>query len=1241
MKRLLTLLMIGCAVLTMSAQPPKPLPSLHVEGKWLVDTHGNHVVLHGVMDTPSAWFNGGRWGWSYDDAGRKRCLDYFEKMFTALEIANCDIFRLHLEPAWTNDNSYTYAVANGQQPEGTSGEADISHFNPARLRSYLPTLYFPLMKKAMKHGMYVVVRPPGVCPGTIQVGGYYQKYLTEVWDIVTQNDSIRRYAGQIMIELANEPVGLRNAAGTSSDSDQKALHDFFQPIVDKIRSNGFTGIVLAPGTGYQSNYRGYKNYPIEGYNIGYAVHDYPGWYNCSDDKVDNDRNINKSIQDNINAFKDQVPVVETNPVIITEVDWSPLKEPREVDHYNEFGQPTYKNLGTWATASTSKWGRCFKALLEKFPNISMTLTHPHDYIDLDKMMEDPTHPVPAFGGNKEACSGACFEWYAEYIKVDQPLPDFASVPVSDQGAKYENPIVRADFPDPDVIRVGDTYYMVSTTMSLFPGATILKSQDMVNWEYCANPLQKLSDEMDGYSLKKEASAYSCGMWACSMKYNDGKFYILINERRPVPEWILQGWLLTTSSPEGTWTAKKLPRSYYDPGMLFDGDKVYVAQGVGNISVCELDKNFNFKREVTIVSGRDGLEGSHMYKRKGSDGKDYYYIYATYGGWPSGQAIFRATDPMGPYEERMLVEKIINGKPNTIHQGALIEDVKGNWWTIMQQDLGALGRFPNLQPVKWGTDNWPVVGNNGVPYDSYTKPAATGDISLKRLPTTDNFRSYPLGMQWEWNHSPDNDGWSLFERQGWLRLKTTSTSATLPWSRNILTQRIFMKKDKVTTGTVRLDVSRLQEGDRAGICILQDPFGAIAVEVKGGKHQLVWWQDKVKDAGSSFTPSEKTQDVELTDNIVYLRAAIKYGDDKAMFYYSTDNKTWKRLGSDTKQSFNLSVFFGARFGLFCYSTKSAGGVADFDWFSTEADFDEETIYPAFTPTLDEKMFTVTKIAAAKSQLEAMIGGFSSPGITATFKDNHKENVTTQTNFEAETPGIVEFRSGQMVGLDQGETNVTATYTDLFGNKAETSFRAASSYFPLDPQYVSANLAGSGTYTRGSAAGVMKFLSADSQMGWVFTNKMDLTGFKYLVINLYNNQTAKASVNFYITTSIKGACASVPLNTTGKQTVIDLQSLTYTSGNNKGRALNLKSINMVTFKGDSGKSVNLTGLLLTNDTKYDPTGIIDVAWQQADSQPVNVYTASGRLVRRAVSRSEALKGLPAGLYIVGGRKIVIPF
>ena len=412
MKRICLLIVTLLAVtMTMSAQGVKPLPTLHVEGRWLVDNHGNHVVLHGVMDTPSAYFNGGRWGWSYDNDGRLRCLEYFEKLFTGLETAKCNVFRLHLEPAWTNDPSSTYVYAGsvGQASDAT-GEADISKFNPQRLKTYLSTLYFPLAKRAMNHGMFVVMRPPGVCPHDLKVGDYYQQYLLTVWDIVSKDKTIQSYAGQISLELANEPVNLKNANG---ESDTKALHDYFQPIVDKIRANGFKGIIWVPGTGWQANYADYAKNPIEGYNIGYAVHDYTGWYGCSDATPDPTNKINQ--------FHNQVPVVDTNPIIITEVDWSP-ENPNAQGHYNEHGQWVVPNLGTWSTGTTSKWGNAYKTMLDYYQNISMTLSGTSCLIDIDTLI-NKQKVVAAFNANPEACGKACMDWYKDYYEVDWPHAD--------------------------------------------------------------------------------------------------------------------------------------------------------------------------------------------------------------------------------------------------------------------------------------------------------------------------------------------------------------------------------------------------------------------------------------------------------------------------------------------------------------------------------------------------------------------------------------------------------------------------------------------------------------------------------------------------------------------------------------------------------------------------------------------------------------------------------------------------
>lgn len=404
------------ASLSMSAQENYgDLVPLHIDGRFLKDPSGNTVVLHGVMDTPNPYFNSYRWTtWAEgcSDAKISSCVNYFNKLFTAITDstsgAYCNIFRLHLDPCWTND-------PNKKSDGKEEGEADISRYSGERLTKYMRLLYWKITAQAMKHGLYVIMRPPGVCPHNIQVGGYYQDYLIDVWDRVTKNDSVLKYSGQVSIELANEPITVLDKNGQATD---QALHDFFQPIVDKIRANGFKGIIWVPGRGYQSNYEAYAKYPITGEQIGYAVHNYAGWFGVSDQSYNHEAAIKE--------FGRSVPIMRTNPIVITEVDWSP-QNTSEVDHYNEFGQPVYKNYGTWATASTSKWGSAYRAILDYYGNVSMTLTGTGDYIDIDDYI-DRNKVVPAFKTKMEAngidpyeaCGVACFQWYEEFSKVNYP-----------------------------------------------------------------------------------------------------------------------------------------------------------------------------------------------------------------------------------------------------------------------------------------------------------------------------------------------------------------------------------------------------------------------------------------------------------------------------------------------------------------------------------------------------------------------------------------------------------------------------------------------------------------------------------------------------------------------------------------------------------------------------------------------------------------------------------------------------
>src|SRR3989339_415172 len=497
---------------------------------------------------------------------------------------------------------------------------------------------------------------------------------------------------------------------------------------------------------------------------------------------------------------------------------------------------------------------------------------------------------------------------------------------SDNGdGTYTNPVIYSDFPDPDVILVDSTYYMVSTTMFIFPGVTILKSYDLVNWEYCSNAVQQM-DFSPCYNLDG-CNRYSHGQWATSLKYNNGKYYLLfitLDEG---------GFLCTATKPEGPWELKKLPRGFYDPGLFFDDDgKIYVAHGYNTIHITELDTNFTAKsNDALVFTGdiRPGLEGSHVYKING-----YYYLYCTYGGGDGFQVALRSQNIYGPYEEKIVIRD--NGNLGTgIHQGALIQTQTGEWWSVIFQDGGAFGRFPTLQPVTW-QDDWPMVGVNGKGVVTYKKPNVGKEYPITILPTSDEFDlpdlsadkaggkagTTKLGMQWGWNHNPDSTKWSLIQNPGYLRLSTAKVVSNLQEARNTLTQRIFVYYSRAlpTTAVVKLDVDSMKDGDVAGLAVFQDPYAFIGVrKINGTKYIIMVNNGKTMDSTA------------IDSSTIYFRAQAYYGTSLASFSYSFDDNSFILFGNKLSMRFNLSIFTGNKFCLFNYATVATGGFVDFDWF----------------------------------------------------------------------------------------------------------------------------------------------------------------------------------------------------------------------------------------------------------------------------------------------------------------------
>lgn len=422
-------------------------PDLHVSGANLVDAQGNKVVLHGVMETPSAFFNKGRWtngvDWAnYDDLTNiPVCLKYFKRTFQA--VANpkrgtyCNLFRLHLDPCWLQDKDikatgFTETDGVVRDPHGktVAGEASIYHFSMEKFKARLTDLYIPIIEDALAHGLYVIVRPPGVFPEDVVVDDYYHQYLKDIWNVISSNEYIKAHAGQISLELGNEPLHLWTRGTTSFTNYSNyttALYDFFQPIVTNIRNNGFTGIIWAPGTGYQAEYRGYtvKMLSDPRNNLGFAVHFYPGWYNTTS----NDLACARTDAEVLNTFKTQIPVQKDYPIVITEVDWSP--KDGTSGHYDEHGNWVVSNFGTWGTGSTSeksRFGEQYKYVVDQCGNISWTIEGSDLYVDMDAYLIDGTirpaftkqMKAAGYSDTWQACSGSCFQWFKEYAAVNVP-----------------------------------------------------------------------------------------------------------------------------------------------------------------------------------------------------------------------------------------------------------------------------------------------------------------------------------------------------------------------------------------------------------------------------------------------------------------------------------------------------------------------------------------------------------------------------------------------------------------------------------------------------------------------------------------------------------------------------------------------------------------------------------------------------------------------------------------------------
>jgi beta-xylosidase len=1173
--RTISLFVLLLSSVTVSAWEGMAMPQLHVEGRYFKDSNGNIVNLHGFAQTYSPWFNERGTKWNNYDVNA--CLSYNQGLIDNILAAGWKVnfMRLHMDPYWSNTPGMK-----------VTGENDISAFDYERFKTYFQSVFVPMAKYAISHGLYVIMRPPGVCPQNITVGDAYQKYLMKVWNYVSADSYIKNNPN-IMFELANEPVNIKNEDG--SQAGFKELNEYFQAITNTIRNN-CNNIVLVPGLGYQANYEGFADYPIKGENIGYAVHCYPGWYNSGSETTP-DVNYTK-FNDGWN--KQIKPISDLAPIVVTEMDWAPEK------YNSSFGK------GVTGVAGGTGFGANFKKITDDCGNVSwLIFTTP----ELLAQFKDEQGNGDTFLTDNEACAWPAYHWYQDYANKQYPHADFTFKSCSDNGdGTFTNPVIQADFPDPDVQKVGDIYYIVTTTMHNFPGCTLLKSKDLVNWEYCCNPLAKMSSNAE-YNLEDGKNIYSKGAWANSLMYKNGKFYILFNAFGNGDDG--GGYLLSATDAEGPWTMTRLSRGYYDPGLMTDDDgTTYVVCGNGKLKVIQLDENFAPVKEADVDGGFDGLEGSHFFKKDG-----YYYIYSTCCAWPATQWCFRSKNVFGPYEKKEVFDS------DDIHQGAMIQTQSGEWWTMLMRDCGAYGRMPYLLPVTW-SDNWPVIGKNGADAGTYTKPNVGTSYVRKYLPTNDNFKNYLLGSQWQWNHNPDNTKWSLFENPGRLRLYTASVTDSLQKARNMLTQRIFGFHDntKLSYGTVCMDISKMHDGDMAGLAVFQNPYAYIAVNRQGDAIKIV----------QTNTADRKMNTTNITaSSVIYLRAVADMATSKASFYYSLDNVTYNKMGDDLNMKYNMSVFVGNRFGIFNYATKELGGYVDVDWFSTEKDFDENRFYDDTSVAYSKDNLTATSISTDKTSYSLVPNSTKSFVLTATYQDGHTEDVTTNAEYKVSNADVVSVKNGRFTSLSDGTSVVTVTYKDALGNVISADFNVTVSTFPLAADALNPCIWENGTYdetTHTLVTGKYGF------GGWKYNNGLDLSGCKYIVIELNKAQNNSAAFRLFDENNYWSKPSSTDI---GSSTTVKIE-LAKLVKEGTTTSLNLSHIYIAGFWAVGGGDISIKDIFLSNDGENPVTGIQQV---ENSDKLVDVYNLSGMLLYSKAKKNEIFNRLGKGVYIIDRKCIVI--
>ena len=521
--------------------------------------------------------------------------------------------------------------------------------------------------------------------------------------------------------------------------------------------------------------------------------------------------------------------------------------------------------------------------------------------------------------------------------------------VSDEGnGMYRNPVLHADYSDPDVCAVGEDYFLTASSFNCTPGLPILHSKDLVNWKIVNYALKKV-EPVEYYNEARHGK----GVWAPSIRFHEGMYYIYWGD----PDFGI--FMVKTRDPYGEWDAPvlvKAGKGMIDPCPLWDDDgRVYLAHAWAGsrakfnsvLTVCELNKEGTavISDPVLVFDGNDGvnhtIEGAKFYKRNG-----FYYLFAPAGGVVSGwQLVMRSKDVYGPYEARIVMAQ---GKTdiNGPHQGGWVDTPAGESWFLHFQDKGAYGRVLHLNPMKWVND-WPVIGVDkdgdgcGDPVSRYRKPKTDKTYPIETPVESDEFDTRKLGLQWEW-HANYQDVFGFTTNMGYARIYGHELSPHFKnfWEvPNLLMQKFPAEE---FTATAKLKVSAKDDGQLSGLIIMGWDYSWIGVEKQGEKFLLK--QAVCKDAEQGnleqvstlavLEPSRKFE-VGLFPNYereIYIRVHVDKGA-YCRFSYSLDGKKFTEAGTLFKA--RQGKWIGAKVGMFSVTPHGKErGWLDVDWFRVE-------------------------------------------------------------------------------------------------------------------------------------------------------------------------------------------------------------------------------------------------------------------------------------------------------------------